>query len=152
MSQTSSDPSKQASAGNQMTGTVGIIAGNGHLPYEIAASVRAAGRGVFIIGIAGEVDAEVEQHPHAIIEWGHIGQLFKLLTRNNVDDVIFAGGILRRPELRLSKLDFGAFLPYRAVLLPFWTAITPSSAVWLASLSVKVSPCGELASLRRTCW
>lgn len=100
----------------QLTGTVGIIAGNGRLPYEIAASVKTAGREVFIIGIAGEVDAEVEQHPHAIIEWGHIGQLFNLLTRYNVDDVIFAGGILRRPELKLSKLDFGAFLTVPRVL------------------------------------
>lgn len=108
---TTSAPAQQPS-----TGTVGIIAGNGRLPYEIVTSLKRAGRGYFVIGLAGEVDDEVANHPHAIIEWGQIGRLFKILAKNDVDDVIFAGGILRRPELKLSKFDFGAFLTVPRVL------------------------------------
>ena len=89
-----------------MTGTLGIIAGNGTLPIEIAEGAVGRGQGVFVVGIDAEADAAIARFPHARLDWGRFGNLFALLERNGVHDVVFAGGVRRRPKLGPKHLDW----------------------------------------------
>ena len=88
-----------------MSRTVGIIAGNGVLPVELAQAVTAAGQRVFVVGIEGEAGPEIAAFDHVRLGWGRFGRLFSLLEAEGVREVAFAGGVRRRPELRLVHLD-----------------------------------------------
>lgn len=87
-----------------------IICGYGSLPIEIARGAIAAGRSPFLVGIEGEAEDAVRAFPHEILAWGQVGRMFKLLKSHGIAEVVFAGGIRRRPELLKLKLDFGAIL------------------------------------------
>ncbi len=94
---------------------VGIIAGSGVLPFEIIKGLKAQNRGAFIIGIAGEAEPGIKEHPHSIIEWGQIGKLFNVLKREGIRQIILAGGV-DRPAIQISKMDFGALLTVPSLL------------------------------------
>lgn len=89
-----------------MSRTVGIVAGNGTLPTEIAEAVTASGRRPFIVAIADEAEDAVNRFDHERLDWGRFGNLFKVLEREDARDVVFAGGVRRRPNLRLRHLDW----------------------------------------------
>lgn len=85
-----------------------LICGYGSLPMEIARGAVAAGRRPFLIGIEGEASLEITAFPSVFLSWGQVGRLFRILSQRNIVEVVFAGGILRRPELRKLRLDWGA--------------------------------------------
>ena len=89
-----------------MRRTVGIIAGNGTLPIEIAEALAARGERPFIVGIADEPSDAIAAFDHVRLDWGRFGNLFSLLEGESVHDVVFAGGVRRRPKLRLRHLDW----------------------------------------------
>lgn len=90
--------------------TVGIIAGNGCLPIELADELEKAGNAVYILGIEGEAEPTIETYDHGYFRWGQVSHMFKLLRSRNVTDVTLVGGISRRPALSEMKLDLGAYL------------------------------------------
>lgn len=80
-------------------GTLGIIAGSGPLPARLAASVRASGRPVFILGLEGHAEpATMAAFPHAIHRIGAAGQILGALRAAGVDDLVLIGPV-RRPSL-----------------------------------------------------
>jgi DUF1009 family protein len=84
-----------------MTETVGlgVIAGGGVLPGRVAAAARAAGRGVFIVGLAGFAEPEVlAPWPHAIIRLGAAGRILATLRAHHCRDLVLIGPV-RRPSL-----------------------------------------------------
>lgn len=82
-----------------MAGTLGIIAGGGILPAQLAASVRASGRAVFILGLDGHADAaSISGFPHAFHRIGAAGQIIATLRAAGVDDLVLIGPV-RRPSL-----------------------------------------------------
>jgi DUF1009 family protein len=87
-----------------------IICGYGSLSLEIARGAEEAGRRPFLVGIEGEAPAEISAWPHEFLAWGQVGRLLKILRQQNIKEVVFAGGIHRRPELLKLKLDLGAIL------------------------------------------
>lgn len=87
-----------------------VICGYGSLPLEIARGAMAAGRHPFLIGIEGEAPAEIAAFPHEFLSWGQVGRLFKILRERGIGEVVFAGGIHKRPDLLKLKLDLGALL------------------------------------------
>jgi UDP-2,3-diacylglucosamine hydrolase len=93
-----------------------IICGYGSLPLEIARGAQEAGRRPFLIGIEGEAPAEIAAWPHEFLAWGQVGKLQRILRQKNIKEVVFAGGIHRRPELLKLKLDLGAILTLPAAL------------------------------------
>ena len=97
-----------ASSDNTIQAPVAIIAGNGDLPLEIARSLQVRKIPFLIIGIQGEADATIEQFTHAWCDWEKIGRLYKLLSSHDCKSVVLAGGIIGRPEFKISKLDWGA--------------------------------------------
>lgn len=85
-----------------------IIAGGGAVPLTVAKAATAAGRRVFIIGLAGEAGAEITAYPHEWVKWGEIGRFESLLAANGGRDVVLVGAIRSRPDFSSLKLDFGA--------------------------------------------
>lgn len=101
------------------TATLGIIAGKGRLPAQLAASAQAAGRPVFILALKGHADADdIGALPHDWIRLGDGAKALRLLRAAGVRDLVFAGGVTRpslwslRPDARaaafLAKVGFHA--------------------------------------------
>ncbi|MBH0239668.1 LpxI family protein [Methylobrevis albus] len=94
---------------------LGIIAGSGRLPAEVARGAAANGRDVVIFGIDGEADAELARFRHHRVRWGEIGRLFELLTREKVEEIVICGAV-SRPDFTAIRLDFGAIVNLPRIL------------------------------------
>jgi DUF1009 family protein len=84
---------------------VAIIAGNGQLPAEIKGELDRGKLKPVLIGINGEIDPALAGDAMAVLTYGQVGQLFKLLADHQVRHVIFAGGIRKRPDYSQLKMD-----------------------------------------------
>jgi DUF1009 family protein len=83
----------------EMPRRLGIIAGGGVLPVKVAAAARAAGRGVFIIGLEGFADpAILAPWPHEIRRLGAASRIVAALRENGCQDLVMIGPV-RRPSL-----------------------------------------------------
>lgn len=80
---------------------VGIIAGGGSLPVEVAAGSVEQGYPPFVILMEGEVDriAELSRYDHESLALEGIGSLVPLLRRQRITHLVLAGEIKRRPRL-----------------------------------------------------
>ncbi len=79
--------------------TLGILAGGGTLPGRVAAAARAAGRGVFLVGLEGFAEpAVLAPFPHAPARIGAAGRILELLRLNACRDLVLVGPV-RRPSL-----------------------------------------------------
>jgi DUF1009 family protein len=112
------DPARARDA--SASGTVGIIAGGGHLPLKVAEAARGSGRPVFIAGLEGWADPTIAAFPHDWVGVGSIGRLIRLLRQHGCREIVFVGSLVRpdlmRPDLRSLKLDFGAIRRMPSIL------------------------------------
>jgi UDP-2,3-diacylglucosamine hydrolase len=92
-----------AGAGN---GPLGILAGGGGLPEQIAARTMASGRAVHIVGIAGEAEPGIARFPHTWVNWGAIGRMTAALKSAGARDLIIVGSVTR-PDPRKVRPDLG---------------------------------------------
>ncbi len=82
-----------------LTGALGILAGGGPFPGQVAAAARAAGREVFIIAFEDFAEAQVvASYPHAVVRLGAAGRMLHLLRANGCRDLVLVGPV-RRPSL-----------------------------------------------------
>ena len=91
-------------------GPIGIVAGNGIYPIDVAKEAKRLGHKVVVIGHIGEAAPELVALADAI-EWVHVGQLgriIKLLKKHKVKSAAFAGGIKRLNFLGALRLDLRA--------------------------------------------
>lgn len=88
--------------------TLGIIAGKGVLPLVVARAAINAGREVFVLGIKGTSDPEIEKYNHAWVRSGAVGKTLALLKQNKCGDLVLIGP-MDRPNLLNFRPDFGAF-------------------------------------------
>ena len=87
---------------------LGIIAGGGRLPLDLAAAVAATGRGVFVIGLEGHADpAALAPYPHACHRIGAAGAILDALREAGCREVVLLGTV-RRPSLVTLRPDAGA--------------------------------------------
>jgi UDP-2,3-diacylglucosamine hydrolase len=78
---------------------LGIIAGGGLLPFKVAAAARAAGRGVFILGLEGFADTTlIRPWPHEIRRLGAASRIIAALREHGCQDLVMIGPV-RRPSL-----------------------------------------------------
>lgn len=87
---------------------LGILAGGGGLPRQIADSVAARGTPVMIVAIDGEADGDFGPHPVTVVNWGQIGAMIRALKSARVTDLVIVGRV-HRPELKGLKPDLGFF-------------------------------------------
>jgi DUF1009 family protein len=92
-------------------GVLGIIAGGGPMPLRVAAAARAAGRGVFLVGLEGFAQpAALAPWPHAMARIGAAGRILELLRAQGVREVVLIGTVKRpgffdlRPDAEGAKL------------------------------------------------
>lgn len=94
---------------------VGIIAGGGSLPVEIARALARQGKLPFVVMAAGEVDriADFEPYEQATLRLEDVGSLLPILKRHHITHLVTAGHITRRPRLSAMRLNLGllAWLP-----------------------------------------
>jgi hypothetical protein len=82
-----------------VTAALGILAGGGRLPGQVAAAARAAGHEVFIVVLEGFADpALLGAWPHEVIRIGAAGRIMAALRAHGCRDVVLVGTV-RRPSL-----------------------------------------------------
>jgi len=87
---------------------LGLICGNGMLPFAVAEAARAQGRRVVLFAIKGFADPDqVAAWPHHWFALGQAGRLIRLMHQEQCEDVTLVGGLVR-PALRNLRFDFGA--------------------------------------------
>lgn len=78
---------------------LGILAGSGPLPGQVAAAARAAGRDVFIVGLDGFAETHViAPFDHQMIRLGAAGKIVAELKAQACQDLVMIGPV-RRPTL-----------------------------------------------------
>ena len=90
---------------NNIITNLGIIAGAGLLPSEIANLHIAHGGRVYIATLEGETNiASITHHPYKQFPMGSVGAVLEYFIENNVKEIIIIGGITR-PDLKSIKVD-----------------------------------------------
>lgn len=85
---------------------LGILAGGGSVPAEIAAAAVAGGCDVHVVGIEGEVDADFGAVPVTVANWGQIGRMINTFKRTARTHVVIIGRV-SRPDLTRIRPDWG---------------------------------------------
>jgi DUF1009 family protein len=93
-----------------MGATLGLVAGRGLLPFEVARGARRAGRRVWLAGLRGLTDPALAALADAA-EWLHVGEVGALLAglrRAGATEVVLCGGVPKEllfAEPALVRLD-----------------------------------------------
>ena len=82
---------------------LGLIAGGGALPAEVADYCRRAGRDYFVIRLKGFAEPAMAAHPGADVGMAQLGKCMKLLRQEGCRAICFAGTV-KRP-------DFATLMP-----------------------------------------
>ena len=99
-------PSASNYAAGDQTARVGILAGGGGIPIEIARTATASGHEVHIVAIDPGVDERIAEFPHHRVGLGQVGRILQVLRAERCRDLIIAGS-LRRPDLFALRIDWG---------------------------------------------
>jgi DUF1009 family protein len=83
---------------------LGIVAGGGGLPAEIATRCARTGRPYFVIRLKGFADDATLGHPSTEIGLAELGKVFKTLRTQQCEAVCFAGTVAR-PDFSKLKPD-----------------------------------------------
>lgn len=84
---------------------VGILAGGGPLPFQVADVVRRQGGDVFIVGFQDFVDRTlIGDWPHKIIRLAAAGEILRSLREAGCRDIVLIGPV-KRPALRDLRPD-----------------------------------------------
>ena len=87
---------------------IGILAGGGSLPREVADGVAARGLPLHIVAIDSEADADFGPYPVTRIGWGEIGRMIATFRETGCSDLVIIGSV-KRPDLATVKPDLGFF-------------------------------------------
>lgn len=86
-------------------GSIGILAGAGPLPLQVAEAARARGRNVFIVGFRDFVDTHgLAAFPHEIIRLAAAGEILRALRHHDCRELVLIGPV-RRPAWRDLRPD-----------------------------------------------
>jgi DUF1009 family protein len=94
---------------------VGILAGGGSLPREIAERVVAHGDGVHIVALAGEAGDDDLPFSSTRVGWAQIGGMLGALRRAGCKELVIVGAVTR-PDLGALRPDLGFFRHLPAIL------------------------------------
>jgi DUF1009 family protein len=83
---------------------LGIVAGGGALPLEVAQDCLAVGRPIFVVRLKGFAEPRLAEYPGADIGLAELGKCFKTLKREGCTSVCFAGAV-DRPDFKTLKPD-----------------------------------------------
>ncbi|MEL6860476.1 MAG: UDP-2,3-diacylglucosamine diphosphatase LpxI [Pseudomonadota bacterium] len=83
---------------------LGIIAGLGQLPVQVAEAATARGQGVYVLRIKGFEEPAILGFPGETVGVAELGKVFKAFRNAGCDQVCFAG-IVKRPDFKSLKPD-----------------------------------------------
>jgi hypothetical protein len=86
---------------------LGIVAGRGRLPVDLARACAASGREVFVLGIEGETSREIEAFSHAWVRLGQVGRARRELSEAGCQELCLIGPV-SRPDFSSLRLDWEA--------------------------------------------
>jgi DUF1009 family protein len=89
------------------TKIVGLIAGNGEIPYQIIDACIKKHIPIFPIFLEGEAEVKnykLSQTPYKQFKIGQVGHILEYFKENSVTDIVIIGGI-KRPNLTSLKVD-----------------------------------------------
>lgn len=91
---------------------VGIIAGGGNLPVQLAQACETGGAAFHVIRLAGYADAEMEKFPGDEVGIAEFGKIIRRLKEAACDAVVMVG-VVRRPNFSQLRPDWrgAALLP-----------------------------------------
>lgn len=95
---------------------LGLIAGGGSLPVEIAQHCEQAGRPFFVARLKGFAGPELAPFPGAEVGLGEVGKCIKLLKRAGCQSVCLVGNV-SRPDFAALKPDLRGISILPAVML-----------------------------------
>lgn len=89
---------------------IGLIAGNGRLPFLYAQAAREHGHSVVAVAHRGETDPSLEAQVDALtwVRVGQVDRILKALRKEGVEQAVMAGGIGRVRALSEARPDLGA--------------------------------------------
>ena len=87
---------------------LGILAGGGTLPREIADSAVRRGMPVTIVAIDSEADRDFGPHAVTRVNWGQLGGMIRAFKAARVTDLVIVGRVTR-PEIGIMRPDWGFF-------------------------------------------
>ncbi len=91
---------------NALPQRLGIIAGGGSLPAQLAQSCRSQGVDVFIVGLEGQADASALQGEDVFwSKLGRAGRIIEELHKKSIYDLVLIGSI-HRPSIKEILPDF----------------------------------------------
>jgi len=96
----------EPSEGKAIQGRTAIIAGNGQLPIEVARALTERGETPFLVPLRGEAADELYDYPHQEISIVEFAKLIHALKKHDIKNIILAGGVTKRPNLRDLRLDW----------------------------------------------
>lgn len=84
---------------SQQAGALGIIAGGGALPGEVAAAAQASGRRVFIVALENYAEpAVVAPYPHGVFRMDAVGAIRQALREHGCGELVIIGPV-KRPSI-----------------------------------------------------
>lgn len=141
----------QAASGNSLSSDqmrIGIVAGGGTLPVEIARSVQGRGGMVHAVMIEGQAQGALRSFPHTDASWAEVGKAIKAFKRAGVKDIVLVGRMVR-PRFKTAKPDFGFLRSLPAVLRIFRAggddAVLRAVIAMFERRGLKVRGVGEVA-------
>ncbi len=84
---------------------LGIIAGLGQLPVQVAEAAIARGQDVYVLRLKGFIEPALESYPGSVAGIAEVGKAFKAFKQAGCQQVCFAG-IVKRPDFQALKPDF----------------------------------------------
>jgi DUF1009 family protein len=94
---------------------VGIIAGSGSLPGEVAKAIIGRGGSVHIIMVDGAADPALAAFPHTVVNWAALGRATAALKGTGARQILVLGGFAR-PSFRTARPDLAFFRSLPAIV------------------------------------
>ncbi len=94
---------------------IGILAGGGGLPLEIAHCVHARGQPVHIVALQGEADSDFAPFPVTRVKWGQVGAILAAFKEAESQDLVIVGRV-KRPDPLKVRPDLGFFFAIAHIL------------------------------------
>ncbi|MFM1959529.1 MAG: hypothetical protein RL588_1046 [Pseudomonadota bacterium] len=88
-----------------MAGRLGLIAGGGDLPLQIARHCQESGRPLFVVRLRGFADPHMEAFPGETVGLAEVGRCIRVLKAAGCEAVCLAGNVAR-PDFAALKPDF----------------------------------------------
>ena len=85
---------------------LGILAGGGPLPIEVADAGARGGRPIHIVALDGFAGEEVARYPHERVSIGQLGRMIASFKQAGASEIVIAGAI-QRPNLGALRIDWG---------------------------------------------